>query len=212
MDGDLAPLPDLARVASAANAWLMVDDAHGLGVVGPTGRGVVEHFGLGMAEVPVLMGTLGKAFGTFGAFVAGNHDLIEFLIQRARAYIYTTALPPAVAEATRASLHLVREESWRRDKLQILIGRFRRGAGQLGLNLMDSQTPIQPILIGSNEEAMRASQRLLEAGFLVVAIRPPTVPVGTARLRITLSAIHEESQIDGLLEALGKLSLNKNAV
>lgn len=204
MDGDMAPLPELARAASETTAWLMVDDAHGLGVVGPTGRGVVEHFGLGAAEVPVLMGTLGKAFGTFGAFVAGNHDLIEFLIQRARSYIYTTALPPAVAEATRASLRLVREESWRRDKLRMLIERFRQGAGQLGLGLVDSQTPIQPILIGGNDDALRASQRLLEAGFLVAAIRPPTVPAGTARLRITLSAIHEESQVDGLLEALEK--------
>jgi len=204
MDGDIAPLSDLARAAHEAKAWLMVDDAHGLGVVGPNGGGVVEHFGLSAAEVPVLMGTLGKAFGTFGAFVAGNHDLIEFLIQRSRAYIYTTALPPALAEATRASLALVREESWRRDKLRVLIERFRLGATQLGLNVLDSQTPIQPILIGGNEDALRVSQRLLEAGFLVVAIRPPTVPEGTARLRITLSAIHEESQIDGLLEALGK--------
>lgn len=203
MDGDLAPLPDLVRVAREANAWLMVDDAHGLGVVGPSGRGIVEHFGLGEADVPVLMGTLGKAFGTFGAFVVGKADLIEFLIQRARAYIYTTALPPAVAEATRASLALVREESWRRDKLRALIERFRLGAAQLGLNLMDSQTPIQPILLGGNDEVLRASQSLLDAGFLVVAIRPPTVPEGTARLRITLSALHEESQVDGLLEALG---------
>ncbi len=204
MDGDLAPLAELARLTGEAKAWLMVDDAHGLGVIGPTGRGVVEHFGLGAAEVPVLMGTLGKAFGTFGAFVAGNRELIEFLIQRSRAYIYTTALPPAVAEATRASLALVREESWRRDKLWMLIGRFRHGAGQLGLNLMDSQTPIQPILIGDNDEALRVSQRLLEAGFLVAAIRPPTVPAGTARLRVNLSAVHEESQVDSLLEALGK--------
>jgi len=202
MDGDLAPLPELARIAGEAKAWLMVDDAHGLGVVGPTGRGVAEHFGLGAAEVPVLMGTLGKAFGTFGAFVAGSDDLIEFLIQRSRAYIYTTALPPAVAEATRASLRLVREESWRRDKLRALIERFRSGAGQLGLNLMDSQTPIQPILLGDNDEALRVSQRLLEAGFLVTAIRPPTVPAGTARLRVTLSTVHEESQVDGLLQAL----------
>jgi len=205
MDGDLAPLPDLARAAGAANAWLMVDDAHGLGVLGPTGRGVVEHFGLGATEIPVLMCTLGKAFGTFGAFVAGSGDLIEYLIQRARTYIYTTALPPALAEATRASLALVREESWRRDKLRSLIERFRLGAGQLGLRLMDSQTPIQPILVGGNDDALHASQCLLEEGFFVAAIRPPTVPPGTARLRVTLSAAHAEFQVDSLLEALGRV-------
>jgi 8-amino-7-oxononanoate synthase len=202
MDGDLAPLPALARAAQQANAWLMVDDAHGFGVLGPGGGGAVEHFGLGAVEVPVLMGTLGKAFGTFGAFVAGDRDLIEYLVQRARTYIYTTALPPAVAEATRASLWLVREESWRREKLQALIQRFRTGAGQLGLNLMPSQTPIQPIVIGGNEDALLASQKLLQAGFLVTAIRPPTVPAGTARLRVTLSAVHEEFQVDQLLDAL----------
>ena len=205
MDGDLAPLPELARAAGEAKAWLMVDDAHGLGVLGPTGRGVLEHYGLGAAEVPVLMCTLGKAFGTFGAFVAGSGDLIEYLIQLARTYIYTTALPPAVAEATRASLALVREESWRRDKLRGLIERFRLGARQQGLNLMDSQTPIQPILVGGNHEVLHASQCLLEAGFFVAAIRPPTVPPGTARLRVTLSAAHDEFQVDSLLEILGKV-------
>jgi 8-amino-7-oxononanoate synthase len=202
MDGDLAPLPELAIVAGQAKAWLMVDDAHGLGVVGPTGRGVVEHFGLSAAEVPVLVGTLGKAFGTFGAFVAGSHDLIEYLIQRCRPYIYTTALPPAVAEATRASLALIDEESWRREKLFGLINRFRSGASQLSLNLLASQTPIQPILIGDNHGALQASQSLLDKGFLVAAIRPPTVPDGTARLRVTLSAVHEEKDMERLLEAL----------
>lgn len=209
MDGDLAPLPELAQAASDAGAWLIVDDAHGLGVVGPNGRGVVEHFGLGQAQVPVLVGTLGKAFGTFGAFVAGGGDLIEWLIQRARTYVYTTALPPALAEATRASLHLVCEESWRRDKLRVLVERFRIGARQLGLNLLASTTPIQPVLIGGNEDALKASQTLLDAGFLVGAIRPPTVPAGTARLRITFSAAHEESQVDQLLDALGTLSSNR---
>jgi 8-amino-7-oxononanoate synthase len=208
MDGDLAPLPDLAIVAGQAKAWLMVDDAHGLGVVGPTGRGVVEHFGLSAAEVPVLVGTLGKAFGTFGAFVAGSHDLIEYLIQRCRPYIYTTALPPAVAEATRASLALVDEESWRREKLHRLIEHFRLGAAQLGLNLLPSQTPIQPILLGDNLHALQASQNLLDAGFLVTAIRPPTVPEGTARLRVTLSAAHKQEDVERLLEALGSLDFD----
>jgi 8-amino-7-oxononanoate synthase len=202
MDGDMAPVPDLARLAKQANAWLMVDDAHGLGVVGQNGGGTLEYFGLSAAEVPVLMCTLGKAFGTFGAFVAGSRDLIEYLIQCARPYIYSTALPPSVAEATRASLRLVREEIWRRDKLQVLIQRFRRGAEQLGLPLLPSHTPIQPILIGGNHEAVVASQKLLEAGYLVTAIRPPTVPMGTARLRITLSAVHEESEVDCLLDIL----------
>ena len=206
MDGDLAPLPELSKLATEANAWLMVDDAHGLGVAGPTGRGVVEHFGLSASEVPVLVGTLGKAFGTFGAFVAGSVDLIEYLIQRSRTYIYTTALPPAVAEATRASLRLVDEENWRRDKLSVLIQRFRSGAAQRGLRLLASDTPIQPILVGDNLAALQASQGLLEAGFLVAAIRPPTVPEGTARLRITLSSAHEEQDVERLLEALGAVS------
>lgn len=205
MDGDLAPLPELVQAARTADAWLMVDDAHGFGVIGPNGGGVAEHFGAGAGEVPILVGTLGKAFGTFGAFVAGGADLIEYLIQRARTYVYTTALPPAVAEATRASLGLIRTESWRRDKLRALADRFRNGARQLGLQLMPSQSAIQPILIGSNELAMEMSRALLAQGFLVSAIRPPTVPPGTARLRITFSALHEEIQIDRLLEALPRV-------
>ena len=209
MDGDLTPLRELAPVAKEANAWLMVDDAHGLGVIGSSGRGVTEHFGLGQDEVPVLIGTLGKAFGTFGAFVAGSADLIEFLIQRARTYAYTTALPPAVAEATRASLRLVREESWRREKLRSVVRRFRSGAAQLGLHIMDSSTPIQPILLGDNERALRASQALMDAGLWVGAIRPPTVPVGSARLRVTFSAAHEEVQVDRLLDALGCVAADR---
>ncbi len=208
MDGDLAPLPELSKLASQTNASLMIDDAHGLGVVGPTGRGVVEHFGLGVADVPVLVGTLGKAFGTFGAFVAGSEDLIEYLIQTCRPAIYTTALPPAVAEATRASLRLLIAETWRRDKLRLLIKRFRLGAAQLRLNLLASDTPIQPILVGDNHAAVQASQSLLAAGFLVSAIRPPTVPEGTARLRITLSAAHQESDVERLLEALAGLNFD----
>ncbi len=209
MDGDLAPLSELSVMATQAKAWLMVDDAHGLGVLGSTGRGVVEYFGLSATEVPVLVGTLGKAFGTFGAFVAGSQDLIEYLIQRSRPYIYTTALPPAVSEATRASLRLVVEENWRREKLRLLIEHFRSGAGQLGLNLLASHTPIQPMLLGDNLVALQASQSLFDAGFLVSAIRPPTVPEGTARLRITLSAAHEENDVDRLLEALGSLELQR---
>ncbi len=202
MDGDLAPLPDLVQVSQAAGAWLMVDDAHGLGVVGATGRGSLEHFGMGISEVPVLIGTLGKALGTFGAFVAGTEDLVETLIQQARSYIYTTALPPAVAEATRTSLRLAQTDQWRRDKLKMLITRFRQGATELGLPLMESFTPIQPLLLGKASRAMEVSQMMREAGFLLSAIRPPTVPQGTARLRITFSATHEVEHVERLLDAL----------
>jgi 8-amino-7-oxononanoate synthase len=206
MDGDVAPVAELAEVARQQGAWLMIDDAHGLGVLGEKGQGTLDRFGLGQNDVPVLVGTLGKAFGTFGAFVAGGEELIEFLIQRARTYIYTTALPSAVAEATRAALRLVREESWRREHLGRLVARFRADAEQLGLRLMASRTPIQPVVLGANEGALRASQALLEAGFLVSAIRPPTVPAGTARLRITFTAAHTEAHVDRLLDALGSLA------
>jgi len=205
MDGDLAPLPAIARLAEECGAWLMVDDAHGLGVLGDQGGGVLEHYGLDQSDVPVLVGTLGKAFGTFGAFVAGPDALIELLIQKARTYIYTTALPPAVAEATRASLRIVRAESWRREKLKRLTERFRQGAGQIGLELMPSPSPIQPILLGDNRKAMAFSEALLAAGILVGAIRPPTVPQGSARLRVTFSAAHEEAQVDRLLNELDRL-------
>jgi 8-amino-7-oxononanoate synthase len=202
MDGDLAPLRALALLAKQSGALLMVDDAHGLGTIGDGGRGSPARFGLTQDDVPVLVGTLGKAFGTFGAFVAGSADLIEYLIQRGRTYIYTTALPQAVAEATRASLRLVREESWRREKVNALVSRFRTGAARIGLRLMASDTPIQPVLVGDNESAVRASEVLLSAGFLVAAIRPPTVPAGTARLRFTFTAEHTEAQVDRLLEVL----------
>jgi len=207
MDGDLAPLPALVEVCQQADAWLMVDDAHGLGTIGATGRGSLEVFNLDNAAVPILVGTLGKAFGTFGAFVAGSESLIESLIQQARSYVYTTALPPAVAEATRASLRLVQTEGWRREKLQTLVKRFRQGASELGLPLMDSFTPIQPLLLGDAKQALCVSQRLREQGFLISAIRPPTVPEGTARLRITFSACHEEEHVDRLLTALDKMGV-----
>ncbi|MGV2833000.1 8-amino-7-oxononanoate synthase [Pseudomonas shirazensis] len=202
MDGDLADLPALAATARAANAWLMVDDAHGLGTLGASGGGIVEHFGLGLEQVPVLIGTLGKACGTAGAFVAGSDDLIEALVQFARPYIYTTSQPPALACATLKSLQLLRDESWRREQLAALIRQFREGAEQIGLQLMDSQTPIQPILIGDSGRAVRLSQMLRERGLLVTAIRPPTVPAGSARLRVTLSAAHTEAQVQLLLNAL----------
>jgi len=203
MDGDLAPLPALSITAQQHHAWLMVDDAHGMGVIGKQGRGTVDHFELGQNQVPILMGTLGKAFGTFGAFVAGSEALIETLIQQARSYIYTTALPPAVAVATRASLELLRAADDRREKLGALIQQFRSGAEQLGLTIMASQTPIQPLIVGDTRQAMALSETLLrEHQIMVSAIRPPTVPEGSARLRITLCANHTATQVDQLLSAL----------
>ncbi|WP_447648914.1 8-amino-7-oxononanoate synthase [Pseudomonas abietaniphila] len=202
MDGDIADLPALAKVAKAKNAWLMVDDAHGFGPLGANGAGIVEHFGLSMDDVPVLIGTLGKSFGTAGAFVAGSEELIETLIQFARPYIYTTSQPPALACATLKSLELLRTEHWRREHLKALIKQFRDGAQAIGLELMDSFTPIQPILIGDSGRALRLSQMLRERGLMVTAIRPPTVPAGSARLRVTLSAAHSQAQVQLLLEAL----------
>ena len=207
MDGNLAPLSEISTLAKKHNAWLMVDDAHGVGVLGPQGGGLVEQLGMNLKQVPVLVGTLGKSFGTFGAFVAGSEALIETLIQFSRSYIYTTAMPPAVAAATLASLKIVRQESWRRDKLVQLVTRFRRGAEQIGLQLGGSNTPIQPVLINNDAKVMQVGQSLRDAGFLVGAIRPPTVPVGTGRLRITFSADHSEEQVDQLVAALDSLNL-----
>ena len=202
MDGDIAPLPELAQLAGQHDAWLMVDDAHGFGVLGAQGGGVAEHFSLSNFQLPVLMGTLGKSFGTFGAFVAGDATLIEYLINTARSYIFTTALPPAVAAASRASLKLLRTEQHRRAKLDGLIAHFRHEALALGLEIMPSTTPIQPVLLGSNARALAWSAALEAKGFLVGAIRPPTVPVGSARLRITFPSAHELADVDGLLQAL----------
>jgi 8-amino-7-oxononanoate synthase len=205
MDGDIAPLVALSEAARAHEAWLVVDDAHGIGVLGANGRGAVEVAGLNCDEVPVLVGTLGKAFGSFGAFVAGTEDLIELLIQRARSYVYTTALPQPVAAATRAALRIAREESWRRERVLALTTRFRAAASQAGVPLADSATPIQPIPLGSSQAALAAQHALRDAGFWVVAIRTPTVPAGAERLRITLTAGHEESQVDALVEALSRI-------
>jgi 8-amino-7-oxononanoate synthase len=205
MDGDVAPLGELASACRESDAWLFVDDAHGFGVLGPGGRGSVEAAGLGAQDVPILMGTLGKACGTFGAFVAGSGDLVETLLQRARTYIYTTALPPAVAAATRASLRLLQEEPWRRSRVLDHVARFRREALRLGLPLKDSSTPIQPLLLGTEAAALAATATLLAAGIWVPAIRPPTVPAGTSRLRITFSAAHTDADVDRLLEALATL-------
>ncbi len=205
MDGDVPPLHALAQLCARERATLMVDDAHGLGVLGDDGAGSLGAAKLGQHEVPLLMATLGKALGCSGAFVAGPEPLIEGLIQFARPYIYTTAMPPALAAAAREAVQLARTETWRREKLAALIARFRAGAAQLGLPLMDSPSAIQPLRLGDAKAAVRAAQALERRGLLVVAIRPPTVPAGQARLRITLSAAHEEAHVDALLDALADL-------
>jgi 8-amino-7-oxononanoate synthase len=211
MDGDVAPLPRLAALAQQHGAWLMVDDAHGLGVLGPHGGGCLEQQGLNALQVPILVGTLGKAFGSFGAFVAGDAVLIEYLLQRARTYIYTTAVPPAVAAATRAALRLVRTEGWRRERLHALVQRFRTAAAAHGLPLLPSSTPIQPLLVGEAGQALRLAEGLEALGFMVSAIRPPTVPGGTARLRITLCAAHRDEDVDALVAALAGLHAQRSA-
>ena len=205
MDGDLAPLMETSALCQKHNAWLMVDDAHGFGVLGKQGGGCAEQFNLDSSQLPILIGTLGKAFGTFGAFVAGTDTLIESLIQWARTYIYTTALPPAVAAATRKSLQLVRSEHWRRQQLNDRINQFRQGAKLVGLPLMPSSTPIQPLLLGDEDSVLTAHRLLQQRNILVGAIRPPTVPQGESRLRITLNSNHQAEHIDQLLAALDKV-------
>lgn len=200
MDGNVAKCAEIAAKCRKNNAIMLIDDAHGFGVLGENGGGCTAR--LSARDVPVLVGTLGKAFGTFGAFVAGSEALIEYLIQRARTYIYTTALPPAVAAATRESLRIVQNEHWRREHLQALIKQFRAGASELGLSLMASSTPIQPILVGDSARAMQLAEQLREQGVLITAIRPPTVPDNTARLRVTLSAAHLAADVEQLLAAL----------
>ena len=202
MDGDIAPLDELIKQAKNHQAWLMIDDAHGLGTIGENGRGSLEVYGASREQVPILVGTLGKAFGTFGAFVAGDEVLIEYLIQRARSYIYTTALPPAVAEATRTSLRLITEEVWRREQLRSNVIYFKQCLTQIGVADTGSDTAIQPIMLGEVTRALALSERLKQQGILVSAIRPPTVPEGSARLRVTLCAEHSHAQIDQLIESL----------
>ncbi len=205
MDGDIAPLSALAHIARRSDAWLMVDDAHGLGVTGATGGGVLEQAGLDADAVPLLVGTLGKAFGSFGAFVAGDPDVVEYILQRARTYLFTTALPPAVAAATRAALRIARAESWRRAHVAMRVAQFRHGAAQRGLPLSPSQTPIQPLSVPGAAACADASAALMQRGFWVSAIRHPTVPAGTERLRVTLSAGHTPAQVEALLDALAEV-------
>ncbi len=203
MDGDLAPLSQLSVLCQQHGAALMIDDAHGFGVLGASGRGALEHFSV---DPDIYVATLGKALGCAGAFVAGGETLIEYLIQRARSWVFSTAPPPAIAAAARAALRILQAEPERRARLFDNIERFRRGAAQLGIPLAPAPglTPIQPLILGEETRALALSQRLFERGYWVAAIRPPTVPKGTARLRITLSAAHTAPQIDGLLNALAE--------
>lgn len=213
MDGDIALLPSLVEIAQKFSSTLLVDDAHGIGVLGKNGVGICEHFG---CKPDILSGGFGKAFGCFGGFVASNEVIIENLIQFARPYMYTTALPPALAKAAHTSLLLLQTESWRREKLQGLITYFKQMAHQLALPILPSQTPIQPILIKNSEQTMALSAHLLQNGFLVSAIRPPTVPENTSRLRISLSVLHSENEIDKLLEQIASglklIRINDNPI
>lgn len=205
MDGDCADLSQLTQLCRANSVCCMVDDAHGFGVLGEKGGGLLQILGLDQQQVSILMATLGKAVGTAGAFVAGSDDLIETLIQQARPYIYTTASPPAISAATLCSLDLIEREGWRRQKLAELIDYLRRGLSGMKFELMASETPIQPIIVGDNQQAVNLSNKLEKQGLLVTAIRPPTVPEGSARLRITLSATHEIEDVARLLTALSKM-------
>lgn len=205
MDGDIAPLPGLASACADHDAWLVVDDAHGLGVVGASGRGSIEHYRLSPRDVPVLMGTLGKAFGSFGAFVAGSDAVIETLIQFARTYIYTTALPPAVAAAARAAITIADSDPEPRRRVHANVAHFRSALATAGLeSTAHPDTPIQPVIVGGARRAVEVSDALERCGYWVTAIRPPTVPEGAARLRVTLSAAHDDDQIDGLVAALAE--------
>ncbi len=205
MQGTLAPLPELAALCRRHGALLIADDAHGIGVLGAHGQGAVAHLGLGVTEVPVLIGTFGKALGGVGAFVAGPEPVIELLIQKARTYIYTTGLPPALAVAVSASLELLRSEPWRRHRLWTSIQYFRERAPRLGIALQPSDSAIHSVILGETTAAMEASRRLRELGIYIVAIRPPTVPEGSARLRIAINAAHSRAHLDQLLNALAEL-------
>jgi 8-amino-7-oxononanoate synthase len=204
MDGDLAPLRDLAMLSRSQEATLYVDDAHGAGVIGPEGRGSVAVANLSSADVPLLVVPMGKAFGGQGALLFGSDALVGHIAETARPYVYSTAPPPAMAAAMRASLRLIRGEPWRRAKLASLMMRFRRTALRAGVALGESYTPIQPVLLGGNARALAVSAQLRESGFLVAAIRPPTVPEGMARLRVTLSVLHTDAQVDALVAALAR--------
>lgn len=207
MDGDVAPLSDLVALGRGEDRYLMIDDAHGIGCIGKTGQGVIACEGglIGQDDIPLLIGTLGKAFGTSGAFVAGEASLIEYLLQFTRSYMFTTAMPPAIASASLAALQLVCDEHWRRERLQQLIAQFRKRACGAGFTVSDSATPVQAIILGDATVAVRASEFLACRGLHIPAIRPPTVPQGMARIRLTFSAAHTDAQCQLLFDALDDL-------
>jgi 8-amino-7-oxononanoate synthase len=201
MDGDLAPVAGLVALCERYDAWLLLDDAHGFGILGEGGRGALSHFGVASPRI-VYVGTLGKAAGVSGAFAAGTPDLVEWLQQRARTYVFTTGSPPMLASALLASVDLIEREEWRREHLRALVARLRAGLAGLPWRLAPSETPIQPLIVGENAAAVALMERLRELNLWVPAIRPPTVPAGTARLRISLSAAHASADVDRLVEAL----------
>ncbi len=204
MDGDIAPVAKLLELCEKYDAWLLLDDAHGFGVLGQQGRGIVSHFNISSPRI-IYMATLGKAAGVSGAFVAGQAEIIKILIQYARSYIYTTATPPLLSHAVLKSLALIEREEWRRKKLMQLIGRLKRELQSLRWRLLLSVTPIQPVIIGESSEVLQISNALRERGFLIPAIRPPTVPQGSARLRISLSASHSIEDVKQLAMVLREL-------
>jgi 8-amino-7-oxononanoate synthase len=203
MDGDVAPLPRLAELCERHDAWLVVDDAHGIGVLGERGRGSLEHFGIASPRI-VYMATLGKALGGYGAFVAGSPDAIEWILQRARTYIFSTALPPMMAVAASAALEILEHDRSLLDRLRARIAEFRTACAAAAVPMTPSETAIQPVIVGDAPRAVEVSSRLLERGFLVPAIRPPTVPRGTSRLRVSLAAGHERADVERLAGALAE--------
>lgn len=206
MDGDVAPLPQLLELAERYDAWLVIDDAHGFGVLGAQGRGSLSHFGIAASPRLIYMGTLGKAAGASGAFVAASATVIEWLLQRARTYIFTTGSSPIIACALLASLDLIEQGEARRQRLQQLTAQLRDGLATTRWQLMPSPTAIQPIIVGDNHEVLRVANALLERGLWVPAIRPPTVPKGSARLRVSLTAAHTPAMVEQLVSALRELA------
>ncbi|OGW16563.1 MAG: 8-amino-7-oxononanoate synthase [Nitrospirae bacterium GWC2_57_13] len=204
MEGDIAPLPDLCTLAEKYGALLMVDDAHATGVLGDSGRGTAEHFGVS-GRVPVQMGTLGKALGSFGAYIAGDRDMITYILNKARSLIFSTALPPAVCAASLAALRVLEQEPWRREQLRKNVHRFVVVLMAQGVDVAASETPIIPIIIGDSEKALLAGQSLMDKGMFALAVRPPTVPEGTARIRMTIMATHSPEDLDRAAAAVGML-------
>ncbi len=204
MDGDIAPLEGLVELCGRHDAVLMVDDAHATGVLGPGGRGTAEHFGLS-GKVAVQMGTLGKALGSFGAYVAGDRSLVRYLQNTCRTHIFSTALPPAVSAASLAAFDLLEQEPWRRERLWENRTRMIDGLQALGIDTTASLTPIIPVITGSADKALQAAGRLLELGIFAPAIRPPSVPEGSSRIRLTVTAAHGPEEIDRALAAFGRL-------